>query len=96
MKKKTRRRTKRSSEPALGNVTFHIIDQEGVELRPPQGNLGVATVRAQEIVMRNYADGDEATVYIERRALFGPPAEIGHVVREEDGTVKTYITNRED
>jgi hypothetical protein len=91
-----RRRVARKDKPITSGTTFHILDQEGHDLRGPLLSPGVAVSRAQNIIQRRGEDGDEATLYIERHTLFGDPVELYRVVREEDGAISTYTTNLED
>jgi hypothetical protein len=93
---KRRRRTVRRDAPVTSGTTFHILDQEGHDLRGPQATSGLAVSRALNIIQRWGEDGDEATLYIERRTLFGSPVELYRLVRDEDGTITTYTTNLED
>lgn len=94
---------KRASEPRLGRTTYHVVDQNGNDLRPPQsetvqnGGAGLALVKAQEIASRWGEDGDEAVITVERRTLFGDPVELYRVVRDpETGIVRTFTTSLED
>lgn len=91
-----RRRTVRKDAPVTSGTTFHIYDQDGTDLRGPQVTAGVALSRALNIVQRWGADGDEATLYVERHTLFGNPVELYRVSRDEDGNITVYITSRED
>ena len=94
--KRRRRAPVRKDVPVTSGTTFHILDQNGVELRPAQAHPGVALVKAQDIALRWGEDGDEATIYVERRTLFGKPIELYRVVRQEDGSITTYTTSLED
>lgn len=91
-----RRRTVRRDRPVTSGTTFHILDQEGHDLRGAQATPGLAISRALNIIQRQGEDGDEATLYIERRTLFGSPVELHRIVRQEDGSIITYTTSRED
>ena len=91
-----RRRTVRKDPPVTGGTTYHVLDQEGHDLLGPQSHPPIALVKAQDWIQRKGVDGDEGTLYIERRTLFGDPVELYRVVRYEDGSIQTFIMNRED
>lgn len=80
------RKTKRTSTLA-GRDTYHVLGPAGEELAV-KGEAAHAMTTAQERAMRNFAD--TATLTVERRSLFGPPAELYRVVRTEDGAILTY------
>lgn len=94
----TKRRVRRARKdgPVTSGTTFHILDQEGHDLRGPQPSPGVALSRAQNIIQQDGTDGDEGTLYIERHTLFGDPVELYRVFRDEHGVVFTYTTSQED
>ncbi|MDE2101482.1 MAG: hypothetical protein KGL39_29825 [Patescibacteria group bacterium] len=89
-------RRPRKDAPVTSGTTFHILDQEGHDLRGPQALAGLALSRALNIIQRWGEDGDEATLYIERRTLFGDPVELYRVIRDEDGVVRVITTSQED
>jgi hypothetical protein len=96
----TRKRATRKrayAEPKLGRTTYHVVDQNGNDLRPPQAAAPLALVKAQEIVSRWGEDGDEAALTVVRRTVFGDPVDLYRVVRDpETGIVRTYTTSLED
>lgn len=91
-----RRHAVRKDAPVTSGTTYHILDQSGEDIRGPQQTAGVALSRAQNIVQRMGEVGNEATLYIERRTLFGDPVELYSVVRDEDGVIHTLIESQED
>lgn len=90
---KTRRR--RAPKPApLGKTTWAILTPRGGTLRENSHGAGATLALAQQLVARPDSPGELDVV---RRDLFGPPALLYTVRRdEESGNVSTRIHSQED
>lgn len=90
---KTRRR--RAPKPApLGKTTWAILTPTGDTLRENSYGPGAILALAQQLVSR---DENPSELTVERRDLFGPPARLYRVVRDDEtGFVSTAILSEED
>jgi hypothetical protein len=91
--KTRRRRAAKPKAPALGKTTWAIVTPTGATLRENSYGPGAILALAQQLVGRAESP-EELTV--ERRDLFGAPAQLYRVVRYEDGSVDTEIISSED
>lgn len=90
---KTRRRRTPPKAPVLGKVTWAVLDSTGAVLRENSYGPGATLAMAQRLVGM---EPEETYYIIERRNLFGPPAQLYRVVRAESGNVWTVILSNED
>lgn len=91
-KSRTRRCTTTKPAP-LGRTTWVILAPNGDVLRENSFGPGANLAVAQQLVGR---DECPAKLTIERRDLFGAPARLYRVVRDEDGNAYTAIISQED
>ncbi len=88
-----RRRKAAPKPPPLGKVTWAILTPNGSVLRENSYGPGAILALAQQLVAKT-DNPDQLTV--ERRDLFGSPALLYRVVRDEAGNVDTAIISEED
>lgn len=91
---KTRRRRRTTSAPPVpGKTSWVILNVNGDVLRETGYGAAVTLKLAQA---RALDQDDPVTYTVERRDLFGPPALLYRVDRDEDGIVLTTTISEED
>lgn len=84
-------RTKQRKPALAGRDTFHVM--------APEGELAAKSAAPHALVVaqgRAEGAGDEVTLTVERRSLFGPSTTLYSVVRGADGIVRTYRLDPQD
>lgn len=90
---KTRRRRAATKPAPLGKTTW-AITADGETLRENSYGPGATLALAQQLVSR---DDTADELVVERRDLFGAPARLYRVVRDDEtGNVSTLILSEED
>ena len=88
--KTRRRRSKTPAAPKLGKTTWAIL-ADGATLRENSYGAGATLALAQRLAM------EHVELRVERRDLFGAPAHLYTVRRDEEtGTITTEIISSED
>lgn len=90
----TKSRGRRATKPApLGKTTWAIL-AKGETIRENSHGPGATLALAQQLAGRHDSAPE---LLVERRDLFGSPATLYRVVRDEEtGNVSTKIISRED
>lgn len=90
-------RTKRATSNLAARDTFHVVGPSGdLAVKGPAGPQAPGALALVTAQGRALKWGAPIEFTVERRTLFGPPATLYRVVRDEDGTIKTYTINAED
>ena len=87
---------RRARKPAVvipGKTAWITRDASGTVVKENPYGPGSALIVTQRLAE---LAGAEVELTIERRDLFGPPAPLYRVVRDEDGTVTTFTISEED
>lgn len=81
----------KTNPPLAARDTFHVLGPDGeraVKGAAPHA-LNVAQRRAE-------MEPEPITLTVERQSLFGPATPLYRVVRDEHGTILTFVISQED
>jgi hypothetical protein len=83
-----------AAPPKLGKTTWAIMRPDGTALRENSYGASATLAMAQHLIQR---PEHPAELTVERRDLFGPPATLYRVTRDEDsGIIRSTTISRED
>jgi len=79
--------------PTLGTDVFRVSGPAGLLHEEPLAALGVT--RAQTLAQK-VPKKDRAEFTVSRESLFGPTVLLYRVISEPDGSVSTFVVNKDD